>query len=45
MRLTGLPDNWEIPDDTPEILIRQIIGECIPPLLIENITREIFNEN
>lgn len=45
MRLTGLPDNWEIPEDTPEILIRQIIGECIPPLLIENITKEIFYEN
>lgn len=45
MRLTGLPDDWEIPDNTSEILIRQIIGECIPPLLIENITKEIFNEN
>lgn len=33
MRLTGLPDDWPIPEDTPEILIRQIIGECIPPLL------------
>ena len=44
IRLTGLPDNWRIPDNTPEILIRQILGECIPPLLIENITREIFNE-
>lgn len=42
MRLTGLPDNWPIPDDTPEILIRQIIGECIPPLLIEVLVKEIF---
>ena len=45
IRLTGLPDDWRVPDDTPEILIRQVLGECIPPLLIENITREIFNEN
>ena len=42
MRLTGLPDNWPIPDDTPEILIRQILGECIPPLLIEALVKEIF---
>ena len=41
MRLTGLPDNWPIPDDTPEILIRQVLGECIPPLLIEALVKEI----
>ncbi|OZT78258.1 DNA (cytosine-5-)-methyltransferase [Salinicoccus roseus] len=41
MRLTGLPDNWNIPDDTPELLIRQIIGECIPPLLVEALAKEI----
>jgi len=41
MRLTGLPDNWEIPVDTPEILIRQVLGECIPPLLIEALVKEI----
>ncbi|CAM3642213.1 DNA (cytosine-5-)-methyltransferase [Erysipelothrix anatis] len=45
MRLTGLPDNWPIPIDTPEILIRQVIGECIPPLLIEEIVKEIVYEN
>lgn len=37
MLLTSLPSNWSIPDDTPEILIRQCIGECVPPKLIQNI--------
>lgn len=41
MRLTGLPDNWPIPDNTGEILIRQVLGECIPPLLIEALVKEI----
>lgn len=45
MRLTGLPDNWPIPEDTSEILLRQVIGECIPPLLIETLVKEIKNEN
>ncbi|EQC68795.1 Modification methylase HgaIA (Cytosine-specificmethyltransferase HgaIA) [Streptococcus sp. HSISB1] len=40
-RLTGLPDDINIPLDTPEILVRQIIGECIPPLLIESIVKGI----
>jgi DNA (cytosine-5)-methyltransferase 1 len=44
MRLTGLPDDWRIPDNTPEILIRQILGECIPPLLIETLVKEFINE-
>ena len=41
MILTSLPENWNIPDDTPELLIRQVIGECIPPLMIERIVGEI----
>lgn len=41
MRLTGLPDDWPIPDNTPEILVRQVLGECIPPLLIEALVKEI----
>lgn len=41
IRLTGLPDNWPIPDETPEILVRQVLGECIPPLLVESIVKEI----
>lgn len=43
-RLTGLPDNVEIPIDTPEILVRQVLGECIPPKLIQALVKEIINE-
>lgn len=39
--LTSLPKDWGIPDDTPEILIRQVIGESIPPLMIKAIVRGI----
>ena len=31
MLLSSLPKNWNIPNDTPELLIRKCIGECIPP--------------
>ncbi|MBR3935177.1 MAG: DNA (cytosine-5-)-methyltransferase [Oscillospiraceae bacterium] len=41
MILNSLPADWKIPDDTPEILIRQIIGESIPPLMIKRIVGEI----
>jgi DNA (cytosine-5)-methyltransferase 1 len=35
--LTGLPKKWPIPSDTPENLIRQCLGECVPPLLIKSV--------
>lgn len=41
MILNSLPTNWPIPDDTPELLIRQIIGESIPPLMIKKIVGEL----
>ena len=41
MLLDSLPHDWNIPDDTPEILIRQIIGESIPPLMIKKIVEKI----
>ena len=41
MILSSLPSNWKIPRDTPEILIRQCIGECIPPLMVKSILRSI----
>lgn len=37
MLLTSLPIDWNIPDDTSELLIRQCIGESIPPLLIKKL--------
>lgn len=41
MLLTSLPKDWHLPVDTPEILIRQTIGESIPPLMIKKIVGEI----
>ena len=41
MLLSSLPADWSIPDDTPELLIRKCIGECIPPMLIKKIVSEI----
>ena len=43
MILNSLPTNWGIPDDTPELLIRQCIGESIPPLLLKEIIGGIKN--
>ncbi len=43
MLLSSLPTNWGIPENTPELLIRKCMGECIPPLLIKNIVAQINN--
>ena len=43
MLLSSLPTNWGIPENTPELLIRKCVGECIPPLLIKNIVAQINN--
>lgn len=32
LRLSGLPDDWNIPEDASENFIRQVIGEGFPPL-------------
>ncbi|MES9782045.1 MULTISPECIES: DNA cytosine methyltransferase [Bacillus cereus group] len=42
MILNSLPEDWNIPGDTPEILIRQCIGESIAPLMLKKIIGEIF---
>jgi DNA-methyltransferase (dcm) len=43
MLLNSLPYNWNIPDETPELLIRQCIGESIPPLMLKEIVGGITN--
>jgi len=43
--LTSLPNNWNIPDNTPEILIRQCIGEAIPPVMITKILKGVEGLN
>lgn len=39
--LTSLPKDWCPPMNTPEILLRQVIGEAIPPLMIKRIVEGI----
>jgi DNA (cytosine-5)-methyltransferase 1 len=41
MRVTSLPDDWNIPDWASENLIRQVIGEGIPPLAIKKVVAEL----
>ena len=41
MRVTTLPDDWNIPEWASEILIRQVIGEGIPPLAIKKVVAEL----
>jgi DNA (cytosine-5)-methyltransferase 1 len=41
MLLSSLPENWNIPKSTPELLVRKCIGECIPPLLIKKIVSQL----
>ena len=35
MRVSSLPDNWNIPDGTSSNVIREILGEGVPPKLLE----------
>lgn len=42
-RLTGLPDNWNPPEWAKDSLIRHVIGEAIPPKLVENIIKGLQN--
>jgi DNA (cytosine-5)-methyltransferase 1 len=44
MILTSLPVNWNIPKNTPEILIRKSLGEGVPPLLLKKILSGIFEK-
>ena len=35
MRVSSLPDNWDLPDGISSNVIREILGEGIPPKLLE----------
>lgn len=39
--LNSLPADFSPPEETSEILLRQVMGECIPPLLIKKIFQGI----
>ena len=41
MILTGLPSEWNIPEWCSDKFIREVIGECVPPLLILSIIKTI----
>lgn len=41
MILTGLPNNWKVPEWASENLVRKVIGEGVPPKLIEAIVKNI----
>lgn len=35
MRVSSLPDDWNLPDDASSNVIREILGEGVPPKLLE----------
>lgn len=41
MLLSSLPNDWNIPEETSELLIRRCLGECIPPRLIKLLVSQI----
>lgn len=41
--VTSLPTDWNIPEWADERLIRSVIGEGVPPMLIKNIALELIN--
>jgi len=48
MRVMSLPDDWNIPDWASEHFIRQVIGEGVPPKLVNALFEELLrliNEN
>lgn len=45
MKLFTLPDDWAIPNWASENLIRKVIGEGVPPLLIEKIVKKIGGDD
>lgn len=44
MIVTSLPTNWPIPSWANDSLIRKVIGEGIPPLLVKKIMNELLKE-
>lgn len=42
--VSSLPADWPIPDWAKESLIRHVIGEGIPPLLVKKIMVELLNQ-
>lgn len=45
LRLTGLPDDWNIPQNASDNLIRQVIGEAFPPKFAEAMIKTMPKED
>lgn len=43
MLVMSLPKDWDIPDWASERLIRSVIGEGIPPILVKNIVKSLID--
>lgn len=41
MRVSSLPDDWNIPDNASSNVIREILGEGVPPRLLEYALKEL----
>lgn len=41
LRVSSLPDDWNIPEWASESLVRKVIGEAVPPMLGYNIVKGI----
>ena len=41
MKVTSLPDNWNIPEETAEQFLRRIIGEGIPPMFVKKVFKNL----
>ena len=44
IKASSLPDDWNIPDWASDDLIRHVIGEGIPPLLIKEIVKVLWRK-
>lgn len=44
LKVSSLPQDWNIPNWASDHFIRQVIGEGIPPLMVKKIMEEITNE-
>ena len=45
MIVTSLPKDWNIPNWASEHFVRQVIGEGIPPLLVQKIMHQLVINN
>lgn len=44
MIVSSLPHNWNIPDWASDNLVRTVIGEGVPPLMIKKIFKHLLNQ-